>query len=335
MALPSVLRDRLRLPVIASPLFIVSGPDLVIAQCKAGVVGSFPSLNARPLSQLDEWLARITEELAAWDRAHPEAPSAPFAVNQIVHKTNNRMEEDVALCGKYKVPLVITSLGAREDVNAAVHGWGGLVLHDVINNRFAHKAIEKGADGLIPVAAGAGGHAGRLSPFAMIQELREWFDGPIALSGAIANGGAILAAQAMGADLAYIGSAFIATREANAQIPYKEMIVASGGEDIVYSNLFTGIHGNYLRPSIVNAGLDPDNLPEADPSKMNFGSGGNQEAKAWRDIWGCGQGIGAVKSIAGAGDLVARLANEYEAAKAALAVKTSYTAGAALAFAAE
>jgi nitronate monooxygenase len=335
MALPSVLRDRLRLPVIASPLFIVSGPDLVIAQCKAGVVGSFPSLNARPLSQLDEWLARITEELAAWDKANPDAPAAPFAVNQIVHKTNNRLEDDVELCAKYKVPVVITSLGAREDVNAAVHGWGGVVMHDVISNFFARKAIEKGADGLIPVAAGAGGHAGRLSPFAMVQELREWFDGPIALSGAIANGGAILAAQAMGADLAYIGSAFIATREANAVDGYKAMIVERGGEDIVYTNLFTGIHGNYLRPSIVAAGLDPDNLPEADPSKMNFASGGNQSAKAWKDIWGCGQGIGAVKQVLSAGDLVARLASEYEAAKAALAAKTAFTAGQALAFAAE
>jgi len=335
MSLPPVLRDRLRLPVIASPLFIVSGPDLVIAQCKAGVVGSFPSLNARPISQLDEWLARITEELAAWDRAHPEAPSAPFAVNQIVHKSNNRLEDDVALCEKYKVPILITSLGAREDVNQAAHGWGAIVLHDVISNLFAHKAIEKGADGLIPVAAGAGGHASKLSPFAMIQELREWFDGPIALSGAIANGGAILAAQAMGADLAYIGSAFIATREANALPGYKEMIVERGGEDIVYTNLFTGVHGNYLRPSIERAGLDPDNLPQSDPSKMNFGSGGNQDAKAWRDIWGCGQGIGAVKSIPPVAELVARLAAEYEAAKASLATKTSYTAGAPLAFAAE
>ena len=335
MSLPPVLRDRLRLPVIASPLFIVSGPDLVIAQCKAGVVGSFPSLNARPISQLDEWLARITEELAAWDRAHPEAPSAPFAVNQIVHKSNNRLEDDVALCEKYKVPILITSLGAREDVNQAAHGWGAIVLHDVISNLFAHKAIEKGADGLIPVAAGAGGHASKLSPFAMIQELREWFEGPIALSGAIANGGAILAAQAMGADLAYIGSAFIATREANALPGYKEMIVERGGEDIVYTNLFTGVHGNYLRPSIERAGLDPDNLPQSDPSKMNFGSGGNQDAKAWRDIWGCGQGIGAVKSIPPVAELVARLAAEYEAAKASLATKTSYTAGAPLAFAAE
>jgi nitronate monooxygenase len=335
MALPPVLRDRLRLPVIGSPLFIVSGPELVIAQCKAGIVGSFPSLNARPISQLGEWLAEITETLADHDRAHPEAPSAPFAVNQIVHKTNNRLEEDVELCARYKVPVVITSLGAREDVNAAVHGWGGVVLHDVISNFFARKAIEKGADGLIPVAAGAGGHASQLSPFAMIQELRGWFDGPIALSGAIANGAAVLAAQAMGADLAYIGSAFIATREARAAEGYKDMIVARGGEDIHYTNLFTGVHGNYLRPSIEAAGLDPANLPQADPSKMNFGSGGNQSAKAWRDIWGCGQGIGAVTSIPAAGELVARLAAEYEAAKAQLAAKTAFTAGAALGFAAE
>ncbi|HEX7761281.1 MAG TPA: nitronate monooxygenase family protein [Caulobacteraceae bacterium] len=335
MALPPVLRDRLRLPAIGSPLFIVSGPDLVIAQCKAGIVGSFPSLNARPVSQLDEWLARITEELAAWDRAHPEAPSAPFAVNQIVHKTNNRLDEDVALCAKYKVPVVITSLGAREDVNQAVHGWGGIVLHDVITNAFAHKAVEKGADGLIPVAAGAGGHAGRLSPFAMVHELREWFDGPIALSGAISNGWSILAAQAMGADLAYIGSAFIATQEANAVQGYKDMIVESSGEDILYSNLFTGVHGNYLRPSVERAGLDPDNLPTADPSKMNFGSGGNQEAKAWKDIWGCGQGIGAIKHIPTAGELIARLAAEYEQAKSELAAKTSFTAGKPLAMAAE
>jgi len=335
MALPPILRDRLRLPVIGSPLFIVSGPDLVIAQCQAGIVGSFPSLNARPISQLDEWLARITEELAAWDRAHPETPSAPFAVNQIVHKTNNRLEEDVALCAKYRVPIVITSLGAREDVNAAVHGWGGIVLHDVINQVFAHKAIEKGADGLIPVAAGAGGHASQLSPFALIQELREWFDGPIALSGAIAHGRSVLAAQAMGADLAYIGSAFIATAEANAPQGYKDMIVENNGEDILYSNLFTGVHGNYLRPSVVAAGLDPDNLPQADPSKMNFNSGGNQSAKAWRDIWGCGQGIGAVRHAPGAADLVARLAAEYEAAKVELATKTSLTSGATLALAAE
>ena len=335
MALPPVLRDRLRLPVIGSPLFIISGPELVIAQCKAGVVGSFPSLNARPISQLDEWLAQITEELAAWDRANPDTPSAPFAVNQIVHKTNNRLEEDVELCAKYKVPVMITSLGAREDLNNAVHAWGGITLHDVIDNRFARKAIEKGADGLIPVAAGAGGHAGGLSPFALIQEIREWFDGPIALSGAIANGKSILAAQAMGADLGYIGSAFIATQEARAMQGYKDMIVESNASDIVYSNLFTGVHGNYLRPSIVAAGLDPDNLPVSDPSKMNFGSGGNQEAKAWRDIWGCGQGIGAVKEIPTVAQMVARLSAEYETAKAELAAKTALTSGAAMALAAE
>jgi nitronate monooxygenase len=327
MALPPILRDRLRLPVIASPLFIISNPDLVIAQCKAGIVGSFPALNARPASQLDEWLAQITEELADWDAKNPDLPSAPFAVNQIVHKTNDRLEHDVEMAAKYKVPIIITSLGAREDVNQAVHAYGGIVMHDVINDRFARKAVEKGADGLIPVAAGAGGHAGALSPFALIQELRTWFDGPIALSGAIANGAAILGAQAMGADLAYIGSAFIATKEANAAQGYKDMIVESTGEDIVYSNLFTGVHGNYLRPSIIAAGLDPDNLPEADPSKMNFGSGGNTKAKAWKDIWGCGQGIGAVEEILGAGDLVAKLAAEYEAAKASLAEKTSFTAG--------
>ncbi len=330
MALPPVLRDRLRLPVIASPLFIISNPDLVIAQCKAGIVGSFPALNARPASQLDEWLARITEELADWDRKNPDRPSAPFAVNQIVHKTNDRLEHDVEMCVKYKVPVIITSLGAREDVNAALHSYGGVVMHDVINDRFARKAVEKGADGLIPVAAGAGGHAGHLSPFALIQEIRAWFDGPIALSGSIANGAAILAAQAMGADLAYIGSAFIATKEANADQGYKDMIVASSGDDIVYSNLFTGVHGNYLRPSIIAAGLDPDNLPESDPSKMNFGSGGNTKAKAWKDIWGCGQGIGALHDIPSAGDLVDRLAAEYETAKAELAAKTALTAGKAL-----
>ena len=335
MALPPILRDRLRLPVIASPLFIISNPDLVIAQCKAGIVGSFPSLNARPLSQLDEWLARITEELAAWDKANPDMPSAPFAVNQIVHKTNNRLEDDIAMCVKYKVPLVITSLGAREDVNQAIHSYGGITLHDVITDRFAHKAIEKGADGLIPVAAGAGGHAGTLSPFALIQEIRQWFDGPVALSGSIASGRSILAAQAMGADLAYVGSAFIATKEANAVEGYKQMIVDSKADDILYSNLFTGVHGNYLRPSVINAGLDPDNLPESDPSKMNFGSGGNQEAKAWRDIWGCGQGIGAIDNVLTAGELVAKFAAEYEQAKAELAAKTAFTAGKHLAFAAE
>lgn len=327
MALPPILRDRLRLPVIASPLFIISNPELVIAQCKAGIVGSFPALNARPASQLDEWLAQITEELADWDAKNPDLPSAPFAVNQIVHKTNDRLEHDVEMAAKYKVPIIITSLGAREDVNQAVHAYGGIVMHDIINDRFARKAVEKGADGLIPVAAGAGGHAGALSPFALIQELRTWFDGPIALSGAIANGAAVLGAQAMGADLAYIGSAFIATKEANAAQGYKDMIVESSGDDIVYSNLFTGVHGNYLRPSIIAAGLDPDNLPEADPSKMNFGSGGNTKARAWKDIWGCGQGIGAVEEILGAGELVAKLAAEYEAAKASLAEKTSFTAG--------
>ena len=335
MALPPILRDRLRLPVIGSPLFIISNPDLVIAQCKAGVVGSFPSLNARPVSLLDEWLHRITEELAAWDKAHPEAPSAPFAVNQIVHKTNNRLEQDLELCVKWKVPVVITSLGAREDLNAAIHSYGGITLHDVITNRFARKAVEKGADGLILVAAGAGGHAGTLSPFALTQEVREWFDGPVALSGSIANGRAILADQAMGADVAYIGSAFIATQEANAPEGYKQMIVDSVADDIVYSNLFTGVHGNYLKPSIAAAGLDPDNLPVSDPSKMNFGSGGNQDAKAWRDIWGCGQGIGAVKSAPSAAEMIARLSEEYEDAKAALAAKTALTSGARMALAAE
>jgi nitronate monooxygenase len=327
LALPPILSQRLRLPVIASPLFIISGPDLVIAQCKAGVVGSFPSLNARPISQLDEWLARITEELADWDRKNPDQPSAPFAVNQIVHKTNNRLDEDVALCKKYNVPLVITSLGANVDMNKEIHSWGGVILHDVINDKFARKAIEKGADGLIPVAAGAGGHAGGLSPFALMQELRQWFDGPIALSGSIACGRSILAAQAMGADLAYMGSAFIATKEANAVQGYKDMIVESSGEDIVYSNLFTGVHGNYLRPSIERAGLDPDNLPQADPSKMNFGSGGNTEAKAWKDIWGCGQGIGVLNDIPSTADFVDRLAAEYETAKAELAAKTALTSG--------
>ncbi|WP_297696879.1 nitronate monooxygenase family protein [Phenylobacterium sp.] len=325
MALPPVLRDRLRLPVIGSPLFIISTPDLVIAQCKAGIVGSFPALNARPASLLDEWLHRITEELAAWDRDHPDAPAAPFAVNHIVHKTNDRLEHDLEASTRWKAPIVITSLGAREDVNAAVHSYGGVVLHDIINDRFARKAIEKGADGLIPVAAGAGGHAGTLSPFALIHGLREWFQGPIALSGSIGDGAAVLAAQAMGADLAYVGSAFIATREANADPAYKQMIVDSTGEDIVYTNLFTGVHGNYLRPSIENAGLDPDNLPTSDASAMNFGSGGNSKAKAWRDIWGCGQGIGAVKEIPAAAELVARLAAEYESAMAALESKYALT----------
>ncbi len=335
MALPPVLRDRLRLPVIGSPLFIVSGPEMVIAQCKAGVVGSFPSLNARPLSQLDEWLAQINEELAAWDRDHPDTPSAPYAVNQIVHRTNNRLEQDLELCVKYQAPVVITSLGARTEVNEAIHSYGGVVLHDVITDAFAHKAIEKGADGLIPVAAGAGGHAGTLSPFALIQEIREWFDGPVALSGAIASGRAILGAQAMGADLAYIGSAFIATEEARAMDGYKDMIVDSTANDILYTNLFTGVHGNYLRPSIERAGLDPENLPVSDPSKMNFGSGGNQEAKAWRDIWGCGQGIGAVKSRRTVAEFVARLTEEYEAAQAELLAKVALSAHRATAMAAE
>ncbi len=321
MSLPPEIAKRLRLPVICSPLFIISNPDLTIAQCKAGVVGSFPSLNARPLSQLDEWLARITEELAAWDRDYPDQPSAPFAVNQIVHKTNDRLEKDLELCEKYKVPMVITSLGAREELNQAVHGWGGTVMHDIINDRFARKAIEKGADGLIAVASGAGGHAGQLSPFALIQEIRQWFDGPVALSGSIASGSSVLAAQAMGADLAYIGSMFIASEEANADQAYKQMIVDSKATDIVYSNLFTGVHGNYLAPSIAKAGLDPANLPESDPSAMNFGSGGNSKAKAWKDIWGCGQGIGVVDAVRPAANIVDQLADEYHAAAAALDAK--------------
>ena len=310
MALPPLLQ-RLRIPVIGSPLFIISNPKLVIAQCTSGIVGAMPALNARPAAQLDEWLAEITEALAAWDRAHPERPAAPFAINQIVHKSNDRLEHDMQVCAKYKVPVVITSLGARTDVNAAVHAWGGIVLHDIINNTFAKKAIEKGADGLIAVAAGAGGHAGVKSPIALIQEIREWFDGPLALSGAISTGGGILAAQAMGADLAYIGSAFIATEEARASDAYKQAIVDGTSDDIVYSSLFTGVHGNYLKPSIRNAGLDPDNLPESDPSKMNFGAGEGSKGKAWKDIWGCGQGIGAVKAVLPAAALVDRLAREY------------------------
>jgi nitronate monooxygenase len=296
-------------------LFIISNPKLVIAQCKAGVVGSMPALNARPAEQLEEWLIEITETLAAYNRANPDKPAAPFAINQIVHKSNDRLEHDMAMCVKYKVPIIITSLGAREDVNAAAHSYGGIVLHDIINNKFAKKAIEKGADGLVAVAAGAGGHAGVKSPFALIQEIREWFDGPIALSGAIANGGAILAAQAMGADFAYIGSAFIATEEARAAEEYKQAIVEASSDDIVYSNLFTGVHGNYLAPSIRNAGLDPENLPESDASKMNFGG---DAKKAWKDIWGCGQGIGAVKAVLPTADLVARLQREYEEARARL-----------------
>ena len=317
MSLPAIF-DNLRLPVIGSPLFIVSGPELVIAQCKAGVVGSFPALNARPASQLDEWLHQITEELAAHNRDNPDRPAAPYAVNQIVHRSNNRLEEDISICAKWQVPVTITSLGAREDLNQAVHAWGGITLHDVIDDRFAHKAIEKGADGLIPVAAGAGGHAGTTSPFALMQEIREWFDGPVALSGSIAHGQSILAAQAMGADFAYIGSAFIATKEANAVEGYKENIVEAKASDIVYSDLFTGVHGNYLRQSIVKAGMDPDNLPKGDISTMNFGSGGNTEAKAWKDIWGSGQGIGAVKEVQSVGEMVDRLEREYRAAKARL-----------------
>jgi nitronate monooxygenase len=315
MSLPPLLQ-RLRLPVIGAPLFIVSNPKLVIAQCRAGVVGSFPALNARPASQLDEWLHEISEALAAHDRLHPEAPAAPFAVNQIVHRSNDRFEQDMEVCAKWKVPIVITSLGAREELNHAVHGWGGITLHDIIDDRFARKAIDKGADGLIAVAAGAGGHAGRWSPFALVQEIRRWFEGPLILSGAIATGDAILSAQAMGADLAYVGSAFIATHEARASDAYKQAIVDSGAGDIVYSSLFTGIHGNYLRSSIVAAGLNPDDLPSAGPEAMSFESASG--AKAWRDIWGSGQGIGAVQSVLGAAELVARLSSEYEAARARL-----------------
>jgi len=320
VALPAIF-DKLRLPVIGSPLFIVSGPDLVIAQCKAGIVGSFPALNARPQTLLDEWLHRITEELSAWNRDNPDKPAAPFAVNQIVHKSNDRLEADLQTCAKWQVPIVITSLGAREDLNTAVHGWGGITLHDVINNRFAHKAIEKGADGLIPVASGAGGHAGTQSPFALMTEIRDWFDGPVALSGAIAHGRSVLAAQAAGADLAYIGSAFIATDEANADQGYKAGIVAGQASDIVYSDLFTGVHGNYLRQSIEAAGLDPDNLPAGDYKTMDFGGGNSSKSKAWRDIWGSGQGIGAVKEHHSVADYVARLTEEYRAAKAELDAK--------------
>ena len=315
MSLPSILQG-LRLPVIGAPLFIVSNPKLVIAQCKAGVVGSFPALNARPASQLDEWMHEITEALAGHDRDHPDAPAAPFAVNQIVHRSNDRFEHDMEACAKWKVPIVITSLGAREDLNHAVHSWGGITLHDIIDDRYARKAIEKGADGLIAVAAGAGGHAGRWSPFALIHEIRRWFDGPLALSGAIATGEAVLGAQAMGADLAYVGSAFIATAEARASDEYKEAIVSSSAADIVYSNLFTGIHGNYLRSSIVAAGLDPDDLPQPGADAMNFQSASG--AKAWRDIWGSGQGVGAVDSVMPAAELVAKLAAEYQAARARL-----------------
>jgi nitronate monooxygenase len=316
MTLPAVLQ-RLRLPAIGAPLFIVSNPDLVIAQCKAGIVGSFPALNARPQSLLDEWLHRITEELAAWDRDHPETPAAPFAVNQIVHRSNDRLQQDMATCAKWKVPIVITSLGAIVEVNQGVHSWGGITLHDIINDRFARKAVEKGADGVIAVAAGAGGHAGTLSPFALVQEIRQWFEGPLILSGAIATGRAILAAQAMGADLGYIGSPFIATEEANAAEAYKKGIVDGRAADIVYSSLFTGVHGNYLRASIAASGLDPDNLPEGDLKTMDFG-GGEGSKKAWRDIWGSGQGIGAIDRVRPAGEYVAELIRQYEEAKSAL-----------------
>ena len=317
MSMPALFKGRLSLPVIAAPLFIISVPDLVIAQCKAGVVGSFPALNARPPGLLDEWLARIKEELAAYDKAHPERPSAPFAVNQIVHKSNNRLDQDLALCEKHKVPMMITSLGAREELNQAAHSWGCIVFHDVINQKFAHKAVEKGADGLVLVAAGAGGHAGELSPFAFVAETRAWFEGPIALSGAIANGRSIRAARVLGADFAYIGSAFIATREANAVEGYKQMITTSSAEDIVYSNLFTGVHGNYLKPSIVAAGMDPDNLPTSDPSKMSFGtdaSGDRAKPKAWKEIWGSGQGVGSIPTVAPAAELIARFKKEYDEA---------------------
>ena len=312
------LATRLRLPVIGAPLFIISVPQLVIAQCTSGIIGSFPALNARPASQLDEWLAEITEALAAWDRDHPDRPAAPFAVNQIVHRSNDRLEADLAVCAKHRVPLVITSLGAREDLNQAVHSWGGQTFHDVINDRFAHKAVEKGADGLILVAAGAGGHAGALSPFALVQEVRAWFDGPVALSGAIAHGRSVLAAQAMGADFAYIGSPFIATEEARAADAYKQCVVDSSANDIVYSNLFTGVHGNYLKPSIAASGMDPDNLPEGDPTTMDFA---NASAKAWKDIWGCGQGIAPVDQVRPAAEFIARLESEYAEAVRALAAK--------------
>lgn len=315
---PLSLFQRLSLPVVGSPMFIISGPELVIAQCKAGIVGSFPALNARPQSQLDEWLHQISEELAAWDRGNPDRPAAPFAVNQIVHRSNARLEDDLASCAKWKVPIVITSLGAREDLNAAVRDWGGITLHDIINDRFARKAVEKGATGLIAVAAGAGGHAGTISPFALVQEIRQWFEGPLVLSGAIANGRSVLAAQAMGADLAYIGSAFIATGECRAEAAYKQGITEGRAADIVYTDLFTGVHGNYLRGSIIAAGLDPDNLPKGDPAKMDFGSGGNQAAKAWKDIWGSGQGIGAIDAVVSTAEMVERFAREYEEAKAAL-----------------
>jgi len=316
MALPPLF-DKLRLPAVGAPQFIIANPDLVTAQCKGGIVGSFPALNARPPELLDQWLHQIKEDLAAWDAANPSTPAAPFAVNQIVHKTNERLDHDVEMCVKHKVPIVITSLGARPEVNDAIHSYGGIVLHDVINITFAKKALEKGADGLIAVAAGAGGHAGGLSPMAFVDEIRQFFDGPLLLSGAIATGRGILAAQAMGADLAYMGSAFIATKEANAPEAYKQMIVDSAAGDIVYSNLFTGVHGNYLKGSIVSAGLDPANLEQSDASKMNF-SGGSSKAKAWKDIWGAGQGVGAVHEVLSTADLIARLKREYDQAKRGL-----------------
>ena len=315
MPVPPILQGRLSVPVAAAPLFIISHPELTLAQCRSGVVGSFPALNARTIDQLDQWLSQLTSELETAANQQPAIPVAPFAVNQIVHKSNNRLQQDLALCVKYKVPIVITSLGAVEEVNQAIHSYGGIVLHDIIHDRHARKAIEKGADGLIAVATGAGGHAGTLSPFALVQEIRQWFNGPLLLAGAIANGGAVLAAQAMGADLAYIGSPFIATHEARASDAYKQSIASSRAADIVYTNLFTGIHGNYLKSSIIGAGLDPDNLPASDPSKMNFGSGGNQAAKAWKDIWGCGQGIGAVDKVVSTSELVERLVGEYNSAK--------------------
>ena len=310
-----ILEGRLSVPVVAAPLFIISHPELTLAQCKSGVVGSFPALNARTIDQLDQWLSQLTLELETAAKQQPAIPVAPFAVNQIVHKSNNRLQQDLALCVKYKVPIIITSLGAVEEVNQAIHSYGGIVLHDIIHDRHARKAIEKGADGLIAVASGAGGHAGTLSPFALVQEIRQWFNGPLLLAGAIANGGAVLAARAMGADLAYIGSPFIATHEARASDAYKQSIANSRAADIVYTNLFTGIHGNYLKSSIIGAGLDPDNLPASDPSRMNFGSGGNQAAKAWKDIWGCGQGIGAVDKVVSTSELVERLVGEYNSAK--------------------
>lgn len=319
MSLPPILK-RLRLPVVASPMFIVSTPKLVIAQCISGIVGSFPALNARPASQLDEWLDEITQALAAWNLAHPDTPAAPFAVNQIVHRSNDRVDHDMDMCAKWKVPIVITSLGARVELNDAVHSWGGITLHDVIDDRFARKAIEKGADGIIAVAAGAGGHAGRWSPFALTQEIRAWFDGPLILSGAIANGGAVLAAQAAGADLAYIGSPFIATEEANAPDGYKKAIVDSGAADIVYSDLFTGVHGNYLRSSIIGAGLDPDNLAGGNPETMKFGSEGSK-AKAWRDIWGSGQGIGIIDRLQPVAAYVDQLEQQYLAARMRLGLE--------------